>query len=732
MPYIGKKPADIIATVIDTTTGTFSGEVDAGSLDVSGNADIDGITNLDNTDIDGTLDVSGNLTVDTNTLYVDSANNRVGVGTVSPSSPLHISLPSSGTDVEGWRVSSGGGGILYVRVDNAASANPTWEMNVAASEQLAFGIGASEAMRIDSSRNLLVGGTSAAEAGSLTVYPTGIVQARVIGNNAIIADRTSTDGEIIDFRKDGSTVGSIGTQNGSDFYITGTASDDTGLRFQTNEIVPVNDAGGNRDNAIDLGKSNIRFKDLYLSTTAYATTLAGVSDTNTFIRFEGSDVMTFRTGNAERIRITSGGNVAVGGTNSTARFNAIAANWPENAIGVYSANIAGQNNFAGIGFFNQDTDSTTGNVADIYTNPTGTLSLTSAANPAIQLKYGSPGISGGTAALTVDSSGNVGIGTISPSQKLHVSGSVLANNYLLSPSAATIGTVSDTSIEMRTSADSLPSMIFRANGVSERMRIDSSGNLLVGTTDASVFNNVSSGTGINLQNFGNIAVARDGNDCMALNRLNSYGEIVKFLTDGSSVGSIGTAGGTPYFSNTNNSKGIRIYSNGFAACDGSGNFADNAQDIGASSVRWRNLYLSSGVYLGGTGSANKLDDAETGTWTPAVYNGAVTLGTIYRAAYVKVGKLVFVQLYAAISASGNASAFQLEGLPFSTPATGYATGSVDFGRGGVKGQLVRKGSNNDRVEFLYPSESLSTDRVAIVGNQVDVYVIFSITYETTA
>ena len=48
MPYIGKKPADIIATVIDTTTGTFSGEVDAGSLDVSGNADIDGITNLDN------------------------------------------------------------------------------------------------------------------------------------------------------------------------------------------------------------------------------------------------------------------------------------------------------------------------------------------------------------------------------------------------------------------------------------------------------------------------------------------------------------------------------------------------------------------------------------------------------------------------------------------------------------------------------------------------------------
>ena len=34
--------------------------------------------------------VSGDLTVDTDTLYVDSTNNRVGILTTNPSTPLHI------------------------------------------------------------------------------------------------------------------------------------------------------------------------------------------------------------------------------------------------------------------------------------------------------------------------------------------------------------------------------------------------------------------------------------------------------------------------------------------------------------------------------------------------------------------------------------------------------------------------------------------------------------------
>jgi hypothetical protein len=45
---------------------------------------------------------------------------------------------------------------------------------------------------------------------------------------------------------------------------------------------------------------------------------------------------------------------------------------------------------------------------------------------------------------------------------------------------------------------------------------------------------------------------------------------------------------------------------------------DAAVDLGYSTVRFKNLYLSGGVYLGGTGAANHLDDYEEGTWVPAM------------------------------------------------------------------------------------------------------------------
>jgi len=53
---------------------TLTGELDAGSLDVSGDIDVDGTTNLDNTDIDGSLTVDGAVDINATTFDIDASD----------------------------------------------------------------------------------------------------------------------------------------------------------------------------------------------------------------------------------------------------------------------------------------------------------------------------------------------------------------------------------------------------------------------------------------------------------------------------------------------------------------------------------------------------------------------------------------------------------------------------------------------------------------------------------
>ena len=73
------------------------------------------------------------------------------------------------------------------------------------------------AMRIDSSGNLLVGttteGTWSANNSSI-LRPSGVSTFTSTSTPPLYANRLSTDGTIIDIRKDGTAVGSIGTDGG--------------------------------------------------------------------------------------------------------------------------------------------------------------------------------------------------------------------------------------------------------------------------------------------------------------------------------------------------------------------------------------------------------------------------------------------------------------------------------------------------------------------------------------
>ena len=121
----------------------------------------------------------------------------------------------------------------------------------------------STAMTLDSSGNVLVGKT-AAGTGTVGVEARsdGLLAATRDGNQALLVNRKTSDGNIALFQRDGFSVGGIGTNGGDRLSI---GSGDTGLDFEasTDAIRPCAGTGSGRDNAIDLGRPDVRFDDIY-------------------------------------------------------------------------------------------------------------------------------------------------------------------------------------------------------------------------------------------------------------------------------------------------------------------------------------------------------------------------------------------------------------------------------------------------------------------------------------
>ena len=97
------------------------------------------------------------------------------------------------------------------------------------------------------------------------------------------------------------------------------------------------------------------------------------------------------------------------------------------------------------------------------------------------------------------------------------------------------------------------------------------------------------------------------------------------------------------------------------------------------SLRWQDLFLSGGLYVGGTDAANYLDDYEEGTWTPALEFGGGTTGITYgeqTGHYTKIGRMVFVQADITLTSKGtDTGAAKMTGLPFTSSSTLNSVGS---------------------------------------------------------
>jgi len=96
------------------------------------------------------------------------------------------------------------------------------------------------------------------------------------------------------------------------------------------------------------------------------------------------------------------------------------------------------------------------------------------------------------------------------------------------------------------------------------------------------------------------------------------------------------------------------------------NLADLGDDFDGT-----DLTLSGGVYLGGTGAANLLDDVEEGTFIPAFGNVTAPSYTVQTGTYTKIGRMVHVSIIIEYSGldTGDNSSLNIN-LPFTASAQG--------------------------------------------------------------
>jgi hypothetical protein len=246
----------------------------------------------------------------------------------------------------------------------------------------------------------------------------------------------------------------------------------------------------------------------------------------------------------------------------------------------------------------------------------------------------------------------------------------------------------------------------------ERMRIDSSGNVTVGKTSNS---HSTVGVGLEYSGGGNFVV--NGGTTLILNRLSSAGTILDFRKDSSSIGIIGTNGELGI-----GDEDVGIYfspsTDSIIPCNPASTFVNrgSAIDLGYSSVPFKDIYLSGGAFIGGTGSANKLEDYEEGTWTPAFASTSATFAyAVQGGTYTKVGRLIMCSFRLALS-----------GAPGGTTTNGVVVSGLPFNsgtleqtyHGGMFGGYMNINLDSTGVLAYQTASGAATVELKVVGDNI--------------
>ena len=339
----------------------------AGSVTVSSTMRANDVPNLP----EGRIWIGDGNTIVSDTVYVDEPNNRVGIGTTSPLGAIQIG--------DGTAASPSTNQILVLSNTATTGGNSNLYLATGASGTSTIGMGGTQFSVTNTA-----GKITYTDSSDTFSFNTNFSTKMVINGSGNVGIGTTSPSEKLDVRS--------GSFNSSVAQFTG-ANDGRGLLISTF-------SRASNDDSVDYNA-----------------------------QYSGLGVQTWSINSSEKMRLNQSGNVGIGTTSPTVELQVgnfggtetpeiIVAGGTSSQIQLRTTNATGS--FAQVGFGGSQfaNSNTAGKIKYTHTSQTSPwLDVMS-----FRVNYSDR--------MIINGSGNVGIGTTSPGEKLEVDGNVKADNYI--------------------------------------------------------------------------------------------------------------------------------------------------------------------------------------------------------------------------------------------------------------------------------------------------------------